>query len=93
MISPALVLSLGEPAGIGPEIVVKAWRSLQKTGPAFVVVGDATLLTSVAGDASPVRRASDFSQGAAMFANALPVIDIPIRKPALPGVVSLCNPR
>ena len=35
-----LALSLGDPAGIGPEIIVKAWRALRQSGPAFMVVGD-----------------------------------------------------
>jgi 4-hydroxythreonine-4-phosphate dehydrogenase len=45
-VNPAapIALSLGDPAGIGPEIIVKAWRTLAASGPAFVAVGDAALL-------------------------------------------------
>jgi 4-hydroxythreonine-4-phosphate dehydrogenase len=35
-----LALTLGDPAGIGPEIVLKAWQALRDSGPEFVVVGD-----------------------------------------------------
>ena len=35
-----LAVSLGDPAGVGPEIVVKAWEALRGTGPAFFVIGD-----------------------------------------------------
>ncbi|WP_375269580.1 hypothetical protein, partial [Phenylobacterium sp.] len=28
-----LAISLGDPAGIGPEIVFKAWSALRETGP------------------------------------------------------------
>ena len=39
-----LALSLGDPAGVGPEIVAKAWTAL-KAGPTPVtVVGDAAHL-------------------------------------------------
>ena len=34
-----LALSMGDPAGIGPEIIVKAWMALREQGPAFMVVG------------------------------------------------------
>ena len=31
---------MGDPAGIGPEITVKAWAALHEKGPAFFVIGD-----------------------------------------------------
>ena len=46
-----LALSLGDPAGVGPEIVAKAWTALRETGPAFVVVGDHDVVAA----AMPVR--------------------------------------
>ncbi len=49
-----LALSLGDPAGIGPEITVKAWRALRQSGPAFVVVGDHDVLAA-AGAAARLR--------------------------------------
>jgi len=70
---PPLALSLGDPAGIGPEIVVKAWRALRQTGPAFVVIGDARILSGLA----PVRVVADLAHGAAVFADAIPVLDLP----------------
>ncbi|MBL8772931.1 MAG: 4-hydroxythreonine-4-phosphate dehydrogenase, partial [Phenylobacterium sp.] len=36
-----LALTLGDPAGIGPEIIVKAWRALRTEPHVFFVVGDA----------------------------------------------------
>ena len=51
-----LVVSLGEPAGIGAEIIVKAWRATRRSGPAFIVVGDAGLLDQVARGADRQRR-------------------------------------
>jgi len=78
---PPLALSLGDPAGIGPEIIVKAWRALRETGPAFVVVGDAA---SLAGDA-PVRAVTDLAAGAAAFSGALPVLDLPLKTAVVPG--------
>ena len=81
---PPLALSLGDPAGIGPEIAVKAWRALRGAGPAFVVVGDHAVLAREAG-ASPVRKVASPAEAAAMFADALPVIDMPAATPPTPG--------
>jgi 4-hydroxythreonine-4-phosphate dehydrogenase len=79
-VTPApLALSLGEPAGIGPEIIVKAWRALRRTGPVFVVVGDARLLASpVGGESAPIRVVRAPGEAGAVFESALPVLDIPL---------------
>jgi 4-hydroxythreonine-4-phosphate dehydrogenase len=79
---PPLALSLGDPAGIGPEIVVKAWTALRGEGPAFVVIGDADLL---AAQGAPVRRVDSPEAGGAVFAETLPVIDRPVGAPVTTG--------
>lgn len=75
MTQGVLALSLGDPAGIGPEIVAKAWTALHMTGPAFMVVGDADLM---AAQGVAVQRVSGPSQAASLFAQALPVLDMPL---------------
>ncbi len=79
-----LALSLGDPAGIGPEITVKAWRALSNSGPAFMVVGDFELLNaaSVAG-ASSLRRVTGAEEAAHVFSEALPVLDLPLQAPVV----------
>lgn len=71
-----LAVTLGDPAGVGPEIVVKAWSALKARGPAFVVVGDADSVAAAfrTGSAS-VERVADAAEGARLFRRALPVID------------------
>lgn len=79
-------LTLGDPAGIGPEIVVKAWSQLRAEGPPFVVVGDFQSLASASGSgASIVRRVTNPAEGARIFADVLPVIDLPLRSPVVAG--------
>ena len=86
MPAPPLALTLGDPAGIGPEIVVKAWAALKATGPAFVVVGDFDLLGSASLSSAPrVRRVASAREAAAAFAEALPVLDIPLRVRPIAG--------
>ena len=63
-----LALTLGDPAGIGPEIVVKAWRALRETGPVFFVVGDAQAVASApTATAAMVRAIGSPYDAAAAF--------------------------
>ena len=41
---PRLAPAPGAPAGVGPEIIAKAWAALKADGPVFAVIGDAALL-------------------------------------------------
>jgi 4-hydroxythreonine-4-phosphate dehydrogenase len=79
---PPLVLTLGEPAGVGPEIVAAAWKALNAQPIPFAVIGDAALLRAqgvrVVEVASPVD-AHD------RFAAALPVIHRPLPAPVRAG--------
>ncbi len=77
-----LALSLGDPAGIGPEIVAGAWRALRSTGPVFVVIGDAD---AVASTGVPVERVSAPGEARRVFASAVPILDDPLPAPATAG--------
>ena len=76
-----LVLSLGDPAGLGPEIVAAAWRALKPKGPVFAVLGDADVLAEF----GPVERIADPAHAAASFGSALPVLHSPLDAPVTPG--------
>jgi 4-hydroxythreonine-4-phosphate dehydrogenase len=71
MIAP-LALTMGDPAGVGPEITAGAWRVLRETGPAFVVLTDPDLMARH-GPVHVVDRAD-----AAGFADAIPVLPVPL---------------
>jgi len=83
-LSPPLAATLGDPAGIGPEILAKAWAMLRHGGPEFFVVGDARALTAWA-PVCAIDRAFDAS---AVFAEALPVLNSPLLHPPVPGAPS-----
>lgn len=84
--TPPLALTLGDPAGIGPEIIFKAWSRLRAEGPAFVVVGDFQSLASASGSGMHlVRRVTAPKQAAEVFPEALPVLDLPLRSPVIAG--------
>ncbi|MDV6329496.1 4-hydroxythreonine-4-phosphate dehydrogenase PdxA [Asticcacaulis sp. 201] len=83
MTNPPLVVSLGDPAGIGPELAAKAWTSLRdQAGLAFCVLGDAALLET---HGVPVARVADVSETSQCFASALPVLDTPLTAPVAAG--------
>ena len=77
-----LALSLGDPAGIGPEITAKAWRALKDSGPVFVAIGDQDLL---AAQGIATRAVASLAEGPAIFAQALPVLHRPVSAPVEPG--------
>lgn len=79
---PALALSLGEPAGIGPEIVARAWTALRDDGPTFVVVGDAGVIDAAG---APVVSVSEPAEAATAFRRGVPVIHAPTAAPVTPG--------
>jgi 4-hydroxythreonine-4-phosphate dehydrogenase len=79
-----LAVSSGDPAGIGPEIIGKAWdRREQEQLPTFFAIGD---IGSFAPHWSgPTRRISDPSEAAAVFTDALPVLHIHDCVSVVPG--------
>ncbi|RBM06380.1 4-hydroxythreonine-4-phosphate dehydrogenase PdxA [Novacetimonas cocois] len=80
--SDMLALTMGDPAGIGPEITVGAWRALQHGGPSFVVIGDPGILTRAGGT---VRVIGDVAAARGVFADAIPVLSQALAAPVTPG--------
>ena len=83
---PPLALTMGEPAGIGGEIAIGAWRALRGTGPIFFLIDDADRLSG-----TPIRRITAPEDAAAVFAEALPVLHRPLARPAVPGRLDPAN--
>jgi 4-hydroxythreonine-4-phosphate dehydrogenase len=84
-----IAVTLGDPAGIGPEITLKSWKRRQENGLSpFVVIGDPDLFGSLSlqlGLDVPVQAVETPAQATTIFADALPVL--PLRHPvnAVPG--------
>lgn len=76
-----LILTLGEPAGVGGEIIAKAWRALSAET-AFAVIGDMRLLAE---QGVPVKEIGAPSDAASVFGRALPVLHHPAPAPITPG--------
>ncbi|WP_174298218.1 4-hydroxythreonine-4-phosphate dehydrogenase PdxA [Sphingomonas bacterium] len=82
--SAPLAVSMGDPAGIGPEIVAKAWaRRVEEALPPFFAVGDVRAIGRVWN--GPVARITDIADVARAFGVALPVLTIDDAGDIVPG--------
>ncbi len=76
-----LAISMGDPAGIGPEVVAKAWTALsvETSAPCFFAVGSVTQFSGLC----PVAAIGAPEEAAAVFASALPVLPTPCEDAAI----------
>jgi 4-hydroxythreonine-4-phosphate dehydrogenase len=82
-ISP-LAISLGDPAGIGPEVIAKCWDHRSQFGlPPFVAIGDGHSIAAVWD--GPIEVVEDPGQADAAFDHALPLIQVPSAQEDMPG--------
>jgi 4-hydroxythreonine-4-phosphate dehydrogenase len=83
-----LLLTQGDPAGIGPELTLRAWLQRDQQGlPPFAVLADPAHLERVAktqGWAVPIVSV-DAAQASSAFPQALPVISLNAKVSAEPG--------
>lgn len=79
-----IAVTLGDPAGVGPETVARAWAARHEHDlPAFVAIGDMTSITAVWN--GPIVRVSDISEAERLFGDALPVWHLEESGPVVPG--------
>lgn len=83
-LSLPLAISTGDPAGVGPEIIGKAWnaRKKHKLPPFFAIGDEASFAPHWNG---PVKRISDPAETADCFKSALPVLHIHSCQKITPG--------
>ena len=78
MTDAPLALSMGDPAGVGPELAVAAWRMAAAEGLApFVVIGSHAIIAAASQAVGvPVIAVTSPAEALTVFATALPVIDV-----------------
>jgi len=85
-----LAVSLGDPAGIGPEVIAKCWDSRGELGlPPFVAIGDPRSLAAVWD--GPVEVIDDPRQADSAFDVGLPLIQLNAADGDLPGHPSVAG--
>ncbi|MFT4961564.1 MAG: 4-hydroxythreonine-4-phosphate dehydrogenase [Paracoccaceae bacterium] len=84
--SAPIALCCGEPAGVGPELAVKAWQELRDSCP-FVWIGDPGHLPA----GTPIAELDSPEAAARLSASAMPVLRHDFAAPALPGIAEPSN--
>ena len=88
-----VALTLGDPAGIGPELSFAAWRAFSKAQIPFFIVGDADFLAQMAvrlNAPAPVRISAP-AEADAVMPQGLPVLHAPLDRAAGQGVPDAGN--
>jgi 4-hydroxythreonine-4-phosphate dehydrogenase len=79
-----LAVSLGDPAGIGPEVIAKCWDNRDSFGlPPFVAIGDPRSIAAVWD--GPIEVVDDPRQADVAFDYGLPLIQLNAPKADIPG--------
>jgi len=92
-----LALTMGDPAGIGPDITLKTWIRHSENGreiSPFFFIGDGDYLASLAthlGLPIPIKKISSPQDALAVFPHALPVLHQPLKVEPQPGVPNPAN--
>ncbi|HVZ14028.1 MAG TPA: 4-hydroxythreonine-4-phosphate dehydrogenase PdxA [Bauldia sp.] len=91
---PPLALTMGEPAGIGPDVTLLAWsRRAELSLPPFYCLGDVALYASRAAalNLNVQVEATSPDRAVAVFNRALPVVPLAASVKATPGTPNPAN--
>ncbi len=87
-----LVVTMGDPAGVGPEIIAKSWERRAERGlPPFVAIGDPAAIAAVW--QGPWKQTDGVAGAAQIFADALPVLAVGDAGPVAPGMPTIEGAR
>lgn len=85
---PPLALTMGDPAGIGPELVLRAWIARNSHQAPFFALADPDALRALARTLrleAPIVQVASPAEAGAAFAQSLPVVPLSARADARPG--------
>jgi 4-hydroxythreonine-4-phosphate dehydrogenase len=89
-----IAVTMGEPAGVGGEILLKSWLNKGDQGlPPFFAIDDTSRLDALAlrlGLKIPIKTISAPNECAHTFGHALPVLECPLKVQSVPGH---CDPE
>lgn len=94
---PPLALTMGDPAGIGPELALRAWQERSADAiPPFAIYADIELMRTLARAAAldpetAIAPVANAAAAALVFPDALPVVPVPLAKPATAGSPDVAN--
>ena len=85
---------MGDPAGIGGELTLRAWLALRGRGQTLVALDDPERLAALArtlGLDVPIRLVNRAADATSIFADALPVLPVRLAEPAIHGKPNPAN--
>jgi 4-hydroxythreonine-4-phosphate dehydrogenase len=91
-----LVVTMGDPAGIGGELSLRAWIALRGQAIPFAVLDDPDRLRALAGTMGldvPLAAVDGLDPVPGLFPGALPVVPVKLAAAARPGVPDPANVR
>ena len=84
MAQAPIAVSLGDPAGIGPEVIAKCWDNREAFGlPTFVAIGDPRSVAAIWD--GPIELVDDPRQADAASTMRLPLIQLNVPQADVPG--------
>ncbi len=89
-----LALTMGEPAGVGGEITLKAWLRRSEGVPPFFAIDSVARLEALAGALKlpvPLAEINDPADATALFETALPVLPLALAIKTVPGKLDSAN--
>lgn len=89
-----LAVTMGEPAGVGGELSLKAWQARHSGSRPFFVLDDPDRLADLAlrlGIDVRLQEISDPREAASAFSSALPVLAVRLHVPSTPGRPDVAN--
>ncbi|TAJ92082.1 MAG: 4-hydroxythreonine-4-phosphate dehydrogenase PdxA [Reyranella sp.] len=89
-----LAVTMGEPAGVGGELSLKAWQARRSGNRPFFVLDDPDRLAGLAhrlGIDVPLREITGPGEAASVFSGALPVLPVRLGAPSTPGRPDVAN--
>lgn len=94
---PPLALTMGDPAGIGPELALRAWQDRSADAiPPFAIYADIELMRALAraialDPETAIVPVANAAAAELVFSDALPVVPVPLAKPATAGHPDVAN--
>lgn len=94
---PPLALTMGDPAGIGPELALRAWQDRSADAiPPFAIYADIELMRALAraialDPETAIVPVANAAAAELVFSDALPVVPVPLAKPATAGSPDVAN--
>lgn len=86
-----IAVTMGEPAGIGPELIARAWQDLRASKAHNIVYFGSVDALLAADPNLPLEKLDSATQATDLASDTLGAIDIPLAEPAEPGALNPQN--